>query len=109
MRVTISHSYFMGVTVMGTLTIRLDDKADRKLSRLAKRMGKTRSEIVREALRSFEIRARLDTIRRELVPKAEAIGWLTRRTCSRMPRADLPGHERLGRRVRHPRALRGAA
>jgi predicted transcriptional regulator len=62
---------------MGMLTIRLDDKADRELSRLAKRMGKTRSEVVREALRSFEIRTRLDTIRRELVPKAEAIGWLT--------------------------------
>lgn len=62
---------------MGTLTIRLDEKADRELSRLAKRMGKTRSEVVREALRGYETRARLDAIRRELVPRAEAMGWLT--------------------------------
>lgn len=62
---------------MGTLTIRIDEKLDRELSRLVKRTGKSRSEIVREALRSYEIRATLDSIRREILPKAEAMGWLT--------------------------------
>lgn len=62
---------------MSTVSIHLDDKANKELSRLAKRLGKTRSEIVRESLREFEIRNRLAAVRRELVPRAEAIGWLT--------------------------------
>jgi predicted transcriptional regulator len=65
------------MTAMGTVTIRLDEKADKELSRLAKRLGKSRSEVVRDAIRGFETRARLDLIRRELLPKAEALGWLT--------------------------------
>jgi len=36
---------------MGTLTIRLDDKLDRELARLAKQTGRTKSEVAREALR----------------------------------------------------------
>lgn len=62
---------------MATVTIRLDDKADRELSRLARRMGKTRSEVVRDALRSFELHARIESIRHDLLPKAQATGWLT--------------------------------
>lgn len=36
---------------MGTLTIRLDDKLDCELTRLAKRSGRTKSEVACEALR----------------------------------------------------------
>src|SRR5260370_35464830 len=36
---------------MGTLTIRLDDKMERELARLAKLMGRTKSEVARDALR----------------------------------------------------------
>ncbi len=35
---------------MGTLTIRLDEKLDRELARLAKKTGRTKSEVAREAL-----------------------------------------------------------
>lgn len=62
---------------MGTLTIRVDDKFERRLNKLARRTGKSRSELVRDALRAYEVRATLDAVRRELVPKAQAAGWLT--------------------------------
>jgi predicted DNA-binding protein len=35
------------------LTVRLDDETRRKLSRLARATGKTRSDIVREAIRQY--------------------------------------------------------
>ena len=48
-----------------SLTVRLDDDLARALDRVAEASGKSRSEIVREALR------------RRLAPLAEARGWLT--------------------------------
>ena len=50
---------------MATLTIRLDDKLEREIARLAKRMGRSKSEIAREALR------------RQAMPYAAAAGYLT--------------------------------
>ncbi len=65
-----------GIT-MGTLTIRLDDKLDRELARLAKRSGRTKSEVAREALRRQLSIQRFRALRREAMPYAAAAGYLT--------------------------------
>jgi predicted transcriptional regulator len=62
---------------MGTLTIRLDDKLDRELERLAKQTGRPKSELAREALRRQLAIQKFRKLRRRLVPYAEAAGWLT--------------------------------
>jgi predicted transcriptional regulator len=62
---------------MGTLTIRLDDKLDRELARLARRSGRTKSEVAREALRRQLSIQRLRALRREAMPYAAASGYLT--------------------------------
>ncbi len=62
---------------MGTLTIRLDDKLERELNRLAKTQRKTKSEIARELLRRHMLVRELDGIRDKLRPYAEAAGYLT--------------------------------
>jgi predicted transcriptional regulator len=60
-----------------TLTIRLDDKLAETLDHVAKRTNRTRSDVARDALRRQLAIAMLDEVRKELVPRAEAIGWLT--------------------------------
>jgi predicted transcriptional regulator len=62
---------------MSTLTIRLDDKLDRELARLAKQTGRTKSEVAREALRRQLLVQRFRSLRQDLMPYAEAAGWLT--------------------------------
>ena len=62
---------------MSTLTIRLDDKLDRELNRLAKTQHKTKSELARELLRRHILVRQLDEIRNKLRPYAEAAGTLT--------------------------------
>ena len=62
---------------MGTLTIRLDNKLDRELNRLARKTGRSKSELAREALnRQFSIQ-RFRALRREAMPYAAAAGYLT--------------------------------
>jgi predicted transcriptional regulator len=62
---------------MATLTIRLDDKLDRELSRLARKSGRTRSEVARDALRRQLLVQEFRQLRQEILPYAEAAGWLT--------------------------------
>ncbi len=63
---------------MGTsFTIRLDEKSAKALQELCAATGKSRSEVVREALRHEQCRVKLAAIRAELVPKAQTAGWLT--------------------------------
>jgi len=62
---------------VGTLTIRLDDKLDRELARLAKQTGRTKSEVAREALRRQLAVQRFRELRRQVMPYAEAAGYLT--------------------------------
>src|SRR5512146_1428549 len=59
-------------TSMTTLTIRLDEKLERELNRLARTQGKTKSEIARELLRRHILVRQLDEIRNKLRPYAEA-------------------------------------
>ena len=62
---------------MTTLTIRLDSKLDKALGRIAKRTGRTKSEIAREALERQIAVARFRELRAKTLPFAEAQGLLT--------------------------------
>jgi predicted transcriptional regulator len=59
------------------LTIRLDAELDRELARAAAKSGRSRSELVREALRRQLAVARFADLRRRVMPLAEASGYLT--------------------------------
>ena len=60
-----------------TLTILLDDELDRALTRFARRTGRPKSDLAREALRRQLTIARFDEARRFVLPFAEARGLLT--------------------------------
>lgn len=62
---------------MSTITVRIDNHTDRLLKRLSKRTGRSRSELVREALRRQLALARFEELRQTTAPFAEARGWLT--------------------------------
>ena len=60
-----------------TLTIRLDPDLNRQLARQAKRTGRSRSDVAREALRRQLAVAQFEQVRRRVMPLAEAQGYLT--------------------------------
>jgi predicted transcriptional regulator len=59
---------------MATLTLRVDSKLERALARIARRTGRTKSEIAREALERQIAVARFRELRRKTLPFAEAQG-----------------------------------
>lgn len=59
------------------LTIRLDPELEKQLDRLAERTGRSRSEIVREALRRQLAVSQFQELRKRMMPFAEAAGYLT--------------------------------
>lgn len=59
------------------LTIRLDRALARQLAALAKRSGRTRSEVARDALRRQLAVLQFEETRRSVMPFAEARGYLT--------------------------------
>ena len=59
------------------VTIRLDPALEKLLDRLCKQTGRTRSELVREALRRQLSLLRIEQLRRKVLPFAEARGYLT--------------------------------
>jgi predicted transcriptional regulator len=59
------------------LTIRLDEELERLLDQVCERSGRTRSEIVREALRRQLSLLRFEQLRERALPFAEAAGYLT--------------------------------
>jgi predicted transcriptional regulator len=63
--------------LMATLTIRLDDKPDRELARLARRQKRTKSDLAREMLRRRLLVERFEEARRRIVPHAERAGHPT--------------------------------
>ena len=65
------------LSYMAAVTIRLDPALQRQLDRLSKRLGRTRSDLVRDALRRQLAILRFDEARRQLMPFAEARGLLT--------------------------------
>jgi predicted transcriptional regulator len=68
-RSTLSH-------MKGAITIRLDPDLEKLLDRLCKQTGRTRSELVRDALRQLRL-LRFERLRRQTLPFAEARGYLT--------------------------------
>ncbi len=66
--------YYMKDTV---ITIRLDPDLRRRLDRLCKRWGRNRSEVVREALGRQLALLQFEQARRQVMPFAEARGYLT--------------------------------
>lgn len=71
MRVTLCHMK------SGFVTVRLDAALERELDRLAKRLGRSRSDLVRDALRRQLALARFEEARRRLLPLAESRGFVT--------------------------------
>jgi predicted transcriptional regulator len=59
-----------------TLTIRLDKDLDELLTKASRRSGRNRSEIAREALRRQLRASQFETLRRRIMPFAEARGYL---------------------------------
>lgn len=62
---------------MSTVTVRLDKKLDLELTRAAKRTGRPKSDLIREALRRQLAVSRFEALRHSAMPLAEARGWLT--------------------------------
>jgi predicted transcriptional regulator len=59
------------------LTIRLDPELEAQLARVAEATGRSRSDVVRDALRRQLAVAQFDELRRRIMPFAEARGYLT--------------------------------
>ncbi len=59
------------------MTIRLDRDLQRRLERVCKQSGRTRSEVVRDALRRQLALLQFEQLRRQVLPFAEARGYLT--------------------------------
>jgi predicted transcriptional regulator len=60
-----------------TLTIRLDEDLDKLLTQASISSGRNRSEIAREALRRQLRLSQFESLRRRIMPLAEARGFLT--------------------------------
>ena len=59
------------------MTIRLDPAMERELARLAKRTGRSVSDIAREAFARHLRLSRFEDLRNRTMPFAEAAGYLT--------------------------------
>ncbi len=60
-----------------TLTIRLDQELKDLLAKASRKTGKNRSEIAREALRRQLRMDQFESLRKRIMPFAEARGFLT--------------------------------
>ncbi|MBI3454702.1 MAG: ribbon-helix-helix protein, CopG family [Candidatus Rokubacteria bacterium] len=66
-----------------TVTIRLDRQLQRQLDKVCRKMRRTRSDVVRDALRRQLAVLRFEQLRRQAMPFAEARGYLTDEDVSR--------------------------
>jgi len=60
-----------------TVTVRLDNDLDRQLAEASEALGRSRSDIVRDALRRQLSVLRFEKLREQVMPFAEARGYLT--------------------------------
>jgi len=60
-----------------SLTIRLEDDLEQELEAACAETGRSRGEIVRDALRRQLQLMRFERLRRQSLPFGEAVGWLT--------------------------------
>ena len=70
-------SYILEICMSITLTVRLSDSEAQTLEVLCTSTGKSRSEVVRDALRAYRLREALRQSQAQLAPLARASGWLT--------------------------------
>lgn len=59
------------------LTIRLDAELERLLEHICRQTGRSKSDVVRDALRRQLSLLRFEQLRRQVLPFAEARGYLT--------------------------------
>jgi predicted transcriptional regulator len=62
---------------MAAVTIRLEPALQRQLDKVSRELGRSRSAVVRDALRRQLAVLRFEKVRRQLMPFAEARGYLT--------------------------------
>jgi predicted transcriptional regulator len=60
-----------------TITVRLDEELIPILDEVCRRSGRTRSEVMRQALKGHLALLRFDQLRRRVMPFAAARGYLT--------------------------------
>ncbi|MCP9915356.1 ribbon-helix-helix protein, CopG family [Cyanobium sp. ATX 6F1] len=60
-----------------SLTIRLEEKLEQELEAACAETGRSRGDIVRDALRRQLQLMRFERLRRQALPFGEAAGWLT--------------------------------
>ncbi len=60
-----------------SITIRLDDDLERMLDQVAQRAGRTRSDVIRDALRRQLSVLMFEQLRKDALPFAEARRYLT--------------------------------
>lgn len=60
-----------------TLTVRLSEQEAQTLNDLCEMTGKSRSEVVRDSLHAYRLRAALRASQAVLAPAARQAGWLT--------------------------------
>ena len=60
-----------------TVTVRLDEDLDRELTEVSEALDQSRSEIIRGALRRQLSVLRFEKLREQIMPFAEARGYLT--------------------------------
>jgi predicted transcriptional regulator len=60
-----------------TLTIRIDKEIEHLLEQASKRSGRTKSELVRQAIKRQLSIESFQELRKQLLPYGEAQGWLT--------------------------------
>jgi predicted transcriptional regulator len=60
-----------------TLTIRIDKEIENLLEQSSKRSGRTKSELVRQAIKRQLSIASFQKLRKQLLPYGESQGWLT--------------------------------
>jgi len=60
-----------------SLTIRLEDDLEQELEVVCAETGRSRGEIVRDALRRQLQLMRFERLRRQVLPFGEAAGWLS--------------------------------
>lgn len=60
-----------------TVTVRLSDALEASLDEVSRRSGRTRSQVIRDALERQLSLDRFEVLRRRILPFAEARGYLT--------------------------------
>ena len=60
-----------------SLTIRIDKKLDSLLTKASRQTGKSKSQVAREALKRQLNLSQFESLRRRIMPFAEARGYLT--------------------------------